>query len=1196
METLRTAEGVTRFLRAKGGSLDEIILIANQTLDETINVYLPNKHIFVFDLLCDRLNDNNHFKDWKYNSQCWVLFKKVWTSLNQDKKSRNRAMKKFKLIDVLTNILKNPKQQGPDLLHDVFEVTDIVIKDYYIEIEDNSSIGLLASYVTTLNYLHDTTNYNDKIINYWTGIIYKIFQIPLLNIDHKYNKKSIAKFFGEVLPPALHFINAKKNDDILSETNSILQNIICKVLFHKESSDSLKGNIDTLLSKSANNISFDSVKYLFALIINNLSSKDMKLCEALFLLIINTKKFNKMSETLLEILSNVNKSLSTEFFASIYEKEVKSNTSNNINWSLVIHLFKLDIELAINNVEEILMNMPKTVDLETKIKIGESVADAYIRAREFIDFFKHIWLKLIHKSSIWESFEFIDIISLKINSLSSSQLSALLGFLFDQKDALPLVTSVIKGLIMCPLSKTEAVKNIVLTQNKYFTEKSDNYWELRFYICCLYEEVIERNTEFMSFVTSSPACPSRYYFYTIFRLIELSGEDNSFGTYQVDFIRYLQNLKSQILPEMLIDILNRWLIIINNFFSKDQTYDIILMCFNSLKFEVIESYFNDNGDIFFEQKNLTDALIVHSIEALKEENADSINFIKLCSLIPIQCFDKYSKKKLINSLFETFSGHSNDDINFTVRVTLKHLLVQPSFKSSLELDFKYSLKLIETSIGPAESLSSEIVQSIWMQHLAQYNLESNKDYIIKSIKYLNKVWDGYKLNNDKKLPPEFQASLIIISTNPKGASSDEKFQEMLQTLSSKFTKTTEDVLFNIVKNNNVNYNTVCCLLKYLHLTIKGNYDHTETTVGLIKKIGLKLSDSQSDHTNEVRVVLFQLLTSVSKPNLKNAIFILTLFVSLDLTVGYNKSNDMEEFLMIYLSKFATEDEEFKMLYYFVLQSANMENDPTNMASLVKLINCLIRSLSKNNQSECITLFIKALSVFLTKYNLISLCGHHSIISILSTLKSTLSDMTWCFNQYALETTISLITRISVSLKEPEFVNNDDCVETYIQLTQVMSRILLFHRFKLSSRHHVVVNLFASLLKPLSLKSHMSSNLLSSSVSAANAYSRLLSNLCEPSNVASKDTVQLSLNSTSALIKRSLRQHLPVLVLNYIHIALKDNFASQVNDELISGIFSIFSVLSQSEIRLVSSSLDIPGKTYYRSLYADYKEHGKWKDQ
>lgn len=1199
MDTLNTAEGVTRFLRAKDGSLDKIVLTANQILDDTINVHLPNKRIFIFDLLCDRFNDNNNFKYWKYDTQCWMLFKKAWITLGNDKISRNRSMKKLKFVDLLTNILKNSnRNKDVKFLEVVMQTTSLVMNEFYIEIDDNSSINLLASYVTSLNHLHDSINFNEEIINVWTSIIHKLYQIPQLNGSHKYSKKSVTKFFGEVIPPALYFINRELDNPKLSQSKTIIESTICQVIFNKDSIGNLKRNIEVLLSENSNDISFESLKYLFVLIINNSSSKDMKLCEDVFISIINTKKFNQMSETLLEILSSVNKSLSSEFFSSIYDKEVKTSSKNNINWSLVIHLFNLDIELAMNNAEDILSNIPNSVNSKTVLKIGESVAEAYIKAREFVEFFKTIWINIIQKGSIWKSNEFIEIISRKINNLSTNQLNDLLSFAFDQEDNLPLINSIIKGLILCPLNKVESVKNLLLNQSKLFTEKTSGAWEIRFYILCLYnEEVLQSNLTFISYVSKSPVCSSEFYFYTIFRLIEISGEDGIFKQYHEDFIKYLKKLKIENKRNVLIIILNRWLVLIDKFFSKTQILEIMRLYLSQLDFEsYILSYFENSGDIFFEQRNMTDVLISLIIENLSNEKSNnSLGFIKLASIVPVQCFDKYSKKKLIDIIFESFSTSHENDLNISARVAINHLLIQPSFKSSIELNFKLQLSLIKSSVQHSIQLSNEILKSIWNQHLNQYNVETNKTYILESIEYLNDFLKGFNSQRILELPVEFQAALVIIMTNTKHTDTDADLDGKMQNLISLFIKTIKDLLNQVIKDNKkINYEIVDWLLNSLYLTLNDDNEQAHDTHSLIKTIGLKLSSTENNQTNKVRIILFKLLAKTSKPSFNDSVFILSLFISLDVKFDIDL-DEMTTALMLYFVKLSGNEENFKLVYDFVLHSVNAEEDLKYVPSLVRITNSLLKSLNREYQAECTTLFIKTLSVFLTHYKLIS--SSESIISILSTLKTCSSSMTWLFNQYALETTISLLTRISYSLNDPEFIKSEISVDLYIHLTHVISNILLFHRFKLSSRHHVIINLCVSLLEPLSIRNIKAEyNYLSSSAKAASAYSRLLSNLCEPSNTTSKEMVQSSLNSTSALIKRSLRKHLPILLLNYIYIALKYNFKSEVNDELMSGIFSIFSVLSQAELRLVSSSLDIPGKTYYRTLYADYKEHGKWKDE
>jgi len=182
----------------------------------------------------------------------------------------------------------------------------------------------------------------------------------------------------------------------------------------------------------------------------------------------------------------------------------------------------------------------------------------------------------------------------------------------------------------------------------------------------------------------------------------------------------------------------------------------------------------------------------------------------------------------------------------------------------------------------------------------------------------------------------------------------------------------------------------------------------------------------------------------------------------------------------------------------------------------------------------------------------------------------------------------LATQVAHSLNKKEL--DSDAPKIYIQTTKMVSSILLFHRYKLSSRHHMIITTFVSLMEPLCLKNH--SEMLSSSKEAAAAYSRLLTNLCEGST---KELSKNSLSSSSTLIKKAMRKHLPVLLLNYVYYNLKFNFHSIVQEELTTGVFSILDVLSQTELQLVSSSLDVPGKSYFKTLYSTYKDHGKWKD-
>ena len=68
-----------------------------------------------------------------------------------------------------------------------------------------------------------------------------------------------------------------------------------------------------------------------------------------------------------------------------------------------------------------------------------------------------------------------------------------------------------------------------------------------------------------------------------------------------------------------------------------------------------------------------------------------------------------------------------------------------------------------------------------------------------------------------------------------------------------------------------------------------------------------------------------------------------------------------------------------------------------------------------------------------------------------------------------------------------------------------------------------------------------------------------------------------LTTSASYFKKLLRKHLSVLLSNYIYFNLKYTFTRTVNDAIMPGIYSMFTVLSQNELRVVNDSLDYGGK-------------------
>ena len=130
-------------------------------------------------------------------------------------------------------------------------------------------------------------------------------------------------------------------------------------------------------------------------------------------------------------------------------------------------------------------------------------------------------------------------------------------------------------------------------------------------------------------------------------------------------------------------------------------------------------------------------------------------------------------------------------------------------------------------------------------------------------------------------------------------------------------------------------------------------------------------------------------------------------------------------------------------------------------------------------SKCFTFYVNA-----------SQSGNECVaMQILTSLKDLLTNQSWIFKQNLLEITLVIVKTGLQKLNS--FANQE---QIYILTTQIVSHILLYHRFKIATRHHLVLNVMSSLLKYLA----DGTSKLSSNTEAASAYARLLSNLCEPS--------------------------------------------------------------------------------------------------
>ncbi|EGW31628.1 uncharacterized protein SPAPADRAFT_155063 [Spathaspora passalidarum NRRL Y-27907] len=1082
MSEILSAEKATKFLRSKE-SVVQIIETANKILDGKLDIYLPQKEIFILTLLVDRLNDRSQFNNWKYEPCVWELLTKVWYRC---KEQRNQLIQKFRIIEAVCNILDKGNEKA---IQSALAGLELIYREAYVEIDENSTYMLLKSFVQA------APEKSSELLLNWNDLIRDIYNRISLKSTREISKKTYSKFFQDCVPSILSYLTTPNASDIF-------QDILKQEMFNEDLIEYLNSNIEILLKKDTD---IPSIALLYKLVVEQLASKHMDICQQIYTIITSNKKYSTLSESLLSELASSQKTLTHEFALSVYGNEVDGKMFRDINWNMVKYLFTLDNDLAVEKSSFVLEGYSSKMNIEI-FEVGKAIVTAYVNNRELIEFITVVWPQAIESDKVWKSNEFVNFVSTTISTFTSKQLLYVIeqGFKLDKQYQESVFTALTTGLITCTFQMIESVKEKFIENSQFFN--SSDFWHVRFNLLCLYGKEYKVSNKIMKTVNE------KYYFFTLFRFLELGvvqaiGEDD-----QKAFLKFLKSNS-----DLATTVLKRWLVILNNFFDQQFLVKLLELLFTKVKVSEL-------NQTFFEQRKLTSALF----KLIMKDLQGNMSYL---DSIPIHCISRTTKKDLMNQLFHLYIKRNESTLDF-----IKYLLSQPSYQSELELKFENLIKLVESR----STTSFAIARIIWSNHIQQ--IKDNEDYVINAIKLMTK----YLKKAKTAISGESELCLIILSA---------KVPEELESQFNNFKQVfIETCLSNLDKSDDeatVNWN-----LRAL-ITVSDEVDYS--------KIFPKLQKVAADvKTNEMKSILFKLICHTISIDLNHAIYVLSLFTALH-SEGVGNL-DME----LFFNRLSSDKEVYSEVLDYFVNSLDEVNESYVIIACHFFSNIDKENYSSVSIAKCMTLFIQAIKQ-----------KNNSIPLVLETLRTALVDHAWIFNQYLLEKTLVIIAYLAHSATGPDI---------YILTTQVTSHILLYHRFKLSTRHHILLHIATELLRPFCQDSP-----IASSRDAAASYSRLLGNLCEPTQRATvADSTKLT--TTANLFKRALRKHLPVLMVNYIYFNLKFHFTKQVNDELVTGIYSIFDVLSQSELTLVNASLDNPGKSFYKTLYNDYKEYGKWKDQ
>ncbi|EGV65880.1 hypothetical protein PSN45_003318 [Yamadazyma tenuis] len=1123
MESIQNTQTLTRFLRSKDESLDDILMVIKKLLDNEFDFSFSNYNLFLLELLCDRINDNNKFKNWKFSTQVWKSFSQVWKKM-MDIMARDRTFRRVKFLVNLEKIFSQFYEINDTQFYEqLLEVTEMIYSQVVLYADESSCISFLESFLNIYQ-----TDLDDDLLVRWTTLAKKLFKIYRNDINYVASKKSTQKFFHGCLSKLLN--NIQNLDDSLNQCRAILISIVEERVFSGDYTVTFQVHFKELLKGK---LPESSVGLFYKIIVKNIGNKNPKFCEEVYLAIM--EKYNSMSESLIEILSSSNKPLTTSFFESVLDKTLSIGP---INWKLVGYIINLDSTLAMdraNNIIDIL-----NVE-EDKIVLGfvPTLISSYVKARDLYEFLTQAWLRNVRKRPCWSSTAVIDAVSDNINDLSSTQLVKVIEYVSENDfECYPIVLALVKGLPNCSTLKVDSCEE-VLSKSKYV--ESRTWWDLKFYLLVNYPKMSEYFID--RFNKEDISLNDTHYYLFVFRLSELSGVNLMDEHFSKSFLKHLEHEEQGFCKTLL----QRWCVLMNKFFDSKDLQSFINFCIQKLDKTFWVEFLKSNGDIFFEQKNMVLELINVIL------NSNSIEVFSILSLIPFQCIDRQTRAKLIDKL---------TDAQFFEPI--QNLLTVPTFKSSIETDLNCSIKVL----AQGSQVSKDIFSIIWLNNLRQ--AKSDNKFTSKALSSLKK----HIKKRTKEITPEFEATgLVIKYTNVSLLPQEE--QESFSELKSKYMNILMSISTKKI-NSKASTNTIKELLSFLD-------DVLDSASALISPQFIKMVGKEVNHLNDHQVnsLLFKIATRVW--DISNYKHTLSLF----LILYKHDDPSLKESLEFYLSRVSDHDDIFSDLILFVLTSMSNSLTSNNSHVFINLCNSMSNNFKKNKRCELSLGVI--ISLVINKLPILTEASLTPIKKFLSNIRTALTDISWCFTQYSIEQVITIVTKVTYGLNNSNF-SQQDVQETYILATQVMAHIILYHRFRLTSRHHMIISVFVALLSPLTLKGGP----LKVFPEGSSAFARLLSNLCEPSS-NSRNAINKQLTTATSIIKKHLRNFLPVLLVNYISFSLTQNFSRENNNELLPGVFNIFDVLSQRELEIVNSWLDSQGVALYKSLYNDYKAFGKWKE-
>ncbi|AGO12287.1 AaceriAEL072Wp [[Ashbya] aceris (nom. inval.)] len=1136
---LESAEAISKYLRSKTITTDEVCDVCQDLEAGRYSVFFPSAHIFVLELIIDRWNDPKH-GSYRTNWRVWALFNKMWQRVEQED-HKKRLSKRLRFSSVLLQGLEGVQQEHDCFARAALEALQLINSTSAVHCGVETAIRLLGETVGLLNRCGEAdASFRHSMLNEL---------IALTNIESvvEVGAKLAALYTGYLLSPTLKYMHLYGGPDSNDPGSHLLRNLMSKFLYGP--------NVTPLrhIEKFLNDheLPKEQVQGFFRTTIQFLSSSDFATLERIFTLLL--KIAPDMSAAMLQDLSLEKKTMSQEFLESMFNEAF-----SQANWPLVTNVLLLDVDVGIKNTEKILNILSQEQVDEDHISMWTALVDCHVLAREFPQFLEK-WKSHCSQSSsklLLKDERYYKVIAGNVPLLSVSQIRDFLQELLDEvskdasEEAITVASIIVLGLRKLPYNLLQEFKLSLLQFFELHHIRNTVFWDLKHHILELYDDVASAEllsgNDISSMLVELETAPINFYF-TIFKIRELIEFD--MDPVIENFMRRLGTLSDQ--KNILLQLFSRWSTIVDLAFKQFQIENLLEL---SLKPDNIEIYSEIlRCDDFFEETN-----IIHTLVRLLGATVENAACRSLLCQFPVQCISKNIRVDVINRILAQ-KQLLPDELQL-----VEHLLKNPTFKSAIETEWKALAKVVSQE-SDKFILDNPLFTTVWSNHLNNIKSEQCQTFISELIESIsNGMIKQFEFTT-------YKLAFYIVTTTPH---TFDKLKEMAQL----YVNNVMDILKqqpNILDNVKLSSWLMGSLYR-----IFCQFELSQP-IEFLRSFLLGMSQQMKACTDpQLLENRFQLYCLCYEDNLEG---LLACYVVLR-EIGLQERGLLPAVRSAIKRKSGSDPTSFNRAFFSIISSFS-ELSAAQAEGVVELYGLFVPLLSKENITG-IRLFARSVLEFHTHSEKL-LTQKKALINVLVLYKDTLVSKPWLFTQYIIESLFPLCTKLNVSMCHSDCEGQED---VFVSSTQLLSSVLLFHRYKLSNRHHLVTSTICCYMGLLA-----ESERCKLSVLAAKSLSRFVINFCEPSHSPNNST-KTSLNSRVTIAKRSLRRYLPIVLLNYVHQVISHTFKEAVRKEIAPCIFSIFDVLSKSELAIITSSLDNPGRVYFKNLYAEYQKLGRWHEE